>query len=546
MHVQTKSYLVVQLLLFLFGCAQIRPVGGGPKDEDPPFLVSSNPYHTAVNVMPKRLDLYFNERIKLNNINSDLLISPYDKDLKFDARVSGKRVRVLFDSLLQQNTSYTFNFQETIGDVTENNKAQVVIAFSTGPILDSCEIGGKVTQWVSAEPVEGIKVILKEKTDTISLLSGKPDFVAYTDTGGNYQFYFLPSKTYRVYALDESNRNLIYDRDDETVGEHLYTINLKDSCFVENVDIRVSTYDTKAPKIEKVKLENNFAEIVLTEGIYSLLTVDSQPLTTDFYVDTISPRNLKLFPKTPIIDSTNYYLKLVDSSFNEFQDTLILYLPDTFELDTAPIPLINKQIELKFGQPLTVKTNARIRDTLFRNLFLIKDSMAVDTIVDNDIVFDVNRKSFSIPFENLNVKQDSIYAIGIPDSSIKDLRGNYNLNDTIILSNYDPTAYGSIYGKVIDPPSNYIVQLLDNTFKKVKERRNTQEYSFTGLEPGQYTLRLIVDINNNGIWDMGDYALRQLPEPVVNLGTMVKVKANWELTGVDILHTEETSQFLEE
>ncbi len=52
---------------------------------------------------------------------------------------------------------------------------------------------------------------------------------------------------------------------------------------------------------------------------------------------------------------------------------------------------------------------------------------------------------------------------------------------------------------------------------------------FEYLKPGEYFVRLFIDINRNGVWDPGDLEKRLQPEPVYYFNKKLTLRANWEL-----------------
>ena len=62
---------------------------------------------------------------------------------------------------------------------------------------------------------------------------------------------------------------------------------------------------------------------------------------------------------------------------------------------------------------------------------------------------------------------------------------------------------------------------------------------FADIVPGDYQIRLIIDSNNNGRWDPGNYFEKTVPEPVLyyraidGTTTIKGVKANWEIGADD-------------
>ena len=93
---------------------------------------------------------------------------------------------------------------------------------------------------------------------------------------------------------------------------------------------------------------------------------------------------------------------------------------------------------------------------------------------------------------------------------------------------------GSMKGRITTSYQSFILQLLDNNYKVVQERKNDTLFSFKNLEPGAYRLRLLIDNNGNGVWEKGTPDLRTTPESVYNHPEMLEIRANWELEDVHI------------
>ena len=108
-------------------------------------------------------------------------------------------------------------------------------------------------------------------------------------------------------------------------------------------------------------------------------------------------------------------------------------------------------------------------------------------------------------------------------------------NDTIIV-NYkmdEKANYGNIDVIVegLSQDTSYVIELL-NRNKEVKgsflvNKKVSAKQSFKSLPAGQYSLRVIEDLNKNGRWDTGEYPTRH-PENIY-LGTPEDLRANWDL-----------------
>ena len=142
------------LLLFIIGflvqsCARVGSPVGGPKDSLAPKFLSSNIDSTRINVKRdiRELRLDFDEYITLKDINKNLIISPPIKNIKriLPSNIANKFILIQWTDTLKANTTYNFNFGNSIVD---NNEANILryfnFAFSTGDKLDDLYISGEV------------------------------------------------------------------------------------------------------------------------------------------------------------------------------------------------------------------------------------------------------------------------------------------------------------------------------------------------------------------------------------------------------------------
>jgi hypothetical protein len=99
-----------------------------------------------------------------------------------------------------------------------------------------------------------------------------------------------------------------------------------------------------------------------------------------------------------------------------------------------------------------------------------------------------------------------------------------------VIKRLDPEETGTIEGG-IRKPGHYIYQLLKGEkLEKAYEQVSTGTCSFQNVEPGIYTLRAIVDTNENGQWDIGNYKTKTKSEEVFYFENKIKLKANFQLS----------------
>lgn len=102
--------------------------------------------------------------------------------------------------------------------------------------------------------------------------------------------------------------------------------------------------------------------------------------------------------------------------------------------------------------------------------------------------------------------------------------------DTISFNAKKESDYGSIDLKIenIDTTLHPIVFLNKNTKTFLKQSLEKNRYRVKLFEPGDYEVRILFDVNNNGKWDTGDYWKKIQPEKVVARKKPINIRANWD------------------
>lgn len=164
-----NSFLLTASLLTMASCASINNPEGGPKDEDAPELLNSNPKPQELNVTTRTITLDFNEEVQPNNLQKELLITPFT-DNKYQIRSSRSRLELVFERPFEEGTTYTFNFRKGIQDITEKNIAEgLMLTFSTGNFIDSSRVSGQVVKLLTQQPEKEAVVALYPTNDTLSI-----------------------------------------------------------------------------------------------------------------------------------------------------------------------------------------------------------------------------------------------------------------------------------------------------------------------------------------------------------------------------------------
>ena len=118
----------------------------------------------------------------------------------------------------QENTTYNINFRDGVQDLNEGNPAENLrIAFSTGAIIDSLIIAGRVKETFSEKAPDKITVALYQ-SDTFNIYNHTPTYFTKCNKEGVFSIQNLKPGTYYVYAFDDKNKNLKVDSKTERFG----------------------------------------------------------------------------------------------------------------------------------------------------------------------------------------------------------------------------------------------------------------------------------------------------------------------------------------
>ncbi|MCF8328239.1 MAG: Ig-like domain-containing protein, partial [Bacteroidales bacterium] len=203
MNQQTQQIIkFLFLALIISACATMVPPQGGPRDEDPPEVVETDPPNKTANIEPRQVKITFNEFVTLSDVQNQVLISPPVKD-KPMFQLRGKSLLFDIPENLRSNTTYNIYFGSSIKDLNEGNEIDnYTYTFSTGPYLDSLKLKGQAQKAFSEKTEAGwIVMLYKETADSIPMKQ-MPHYIAKTDENGYFQLENLAPGSYKIFGLD--------------------------------------------------------------------------------------------------------------------------------------------------------------------------------------------------------------------------------------------------------------------------------------------------------------------------------------------------------
>lgn len=328
---ERKNLLLCLLALLLTAaCASIGNPDGGRFDETPPRVVGSSPADGAVNVSKRKVQILFDEYIKLEKASEKVVISPPQIE-PANVRADGKRVKVDFYDSLRANTTYTIDFSDAIEDNNEGNPmGQYTFSFSTGDVIDTMQVSGRVLNAADLEPIKGIMVGLypADSTWNDTLFRTRP-FLRVSRTNGEGRFTIKGVKdgAYRVRALEDKDGDFVFSQKNERVAfdTTVYVTGSfpdvrmdtvwRDSLWYDSIRVVPYTHYTPDDVLLLAFLEDG-------QERHLLKTVYSEPTNFTFYFTAPSD-------STPRIKGLNFDERCLVADASLKNDTVTFWVTDT-------------------------------------------------------------------------------------------------------------------------------------------------------------------------------------------------------------------------
>lgn len=549
--------LIVLFILFSWSCANMVQPTGGPKDTDPPKVVSMMPQQGQKNYTDQQLIIEFDEFITVKNLKEELLITPR-VDVEYDYKIKKHTFYLTFAEPLKDSTTYTVNFRDGIVDITEGNPVvNLQVAFSTGNMLDTLEISGVVQDLFTKMPIDGATIGLYTLDDTLDIFTGPPYYFTKSNKQGVYTFKNIKDGAYKLYAYLDKNKNSTCQSSSEIYGFLPNIFKLDTAVIADTLEMYNLNLDTL--ELKRTRLSGRYFLATANKYLVNAKLATNTDSTL-FYTFDDEHSGLKIYNSFQIKDSLKVFSMLMDSLGMVANDTFYLKFPETtrkadefkISINEANASLNKKNItgKIKYDKP--------IKYILQDSILIYKDSLesypvnlhySIDSL-NNQLLFDVE-----IPqpvLDTLSKKVDTKTASSVKRGSGKlAAKKPYKLlfkpasfitieNDSSTTMKADikfnaAAKTGSLSGSITTSYKSFTIQLLDDKYNIIQEHVNGNQYSFDEIPPGEYIIRIIIDENENGKWDPGNIRLNQLPEKIIiyqdeSGKSKTSIRANWELT----------------
>lgn len=519
-----SRYLLFLFAILIVSCAKRGNITGGLQDTLAPILRESVPKNRMTNFTGNEIKLYFDEYIKLKDVNKQLIVSPPMNTAPIiTPTVASKYISIKIKDTLQPNTTYSFNFGQSIQDNNEGNiLPQFKYIFSTGTYIDSLSISGTIQDALEAKSDNFVTVMLYEMNETFNdstVYKEKPRYVTNTlDSATTFKIENIKAGKYQLIALKDNN-NFVYNPGKDKIAFHKEPIVIGANNESYNLKLFKETLNTKSFKPSQASgnratlgYEGDFkdAKIVIKNGdeiLKNVITKLPEKDSLQVWFPSVKADSLQLAVNLGDY-SKEYYFKWKEQK----KDSL------SFSAKPSGSIQFRQNFELTSSIPLTKFDKTKM-------MLVNKDSLAVDFTTDYD---EFNQK---LEFKWKKEPEEK-YKMTILPGALTDFYEHTNDTLQYKFSTKNTNEYGNLTMKLENLKSfPVIVQLTDSKGKIIDSEYVEKEpiAVFNLLQPGTFIVRIIYDTNGNKKWDAGNYLNKTQSEEVIYFPKEIDVRANWDV-----------------
>ncbi|QIA06767.1 Ig-like domain-containing protein [Draconibacterium halophilum] len=580
-------FLIIAMLAWIViisSCANIGMPAGGPRDSVPPVLLETSPEYRALNFNKDAIRFTFNEYLQTDKISEELVISP-PLEKRPIIKTKSKTLIIEFNEDLKDSVTYSLDFKNSIVDNNEKNPLENLrFSFSTGPEYDSLRVAGRVINAFNLEPnEEGSLLVLHSNLHDSAVFRVRPDYIAKTDEEGLFMIDNIASGTYKLFAINDMNNDLMYNEGAEEIA-FLDTLVIPEAHFHAEADTMVSgvdsmlvmghTHFSPEPFYMRYLMEDIFEQYVESterESRNKFLFLFNESIADTFSVNLINheAEDWQLFEYGTKKDSVlmwitdtmvsrydSLYMQLaytqLDSAGQPYikNDTVLMHYADPKEEpekknrrrgredeEEEPKPEPIPQFTWKTDIPSTMELNGMIRfvspqpvdtfNTSMVRMYLTEDTLKTPLPVT--VQEDASQyRSYSIrydwePITGYTLEIDSAASVNIYGITSKAYSKGFKTREE--------DYYGSLEFNFTNVTMPMVVQILKNNDDEEVLRQKTFAENgtvlFEYLAPEKYKVKVIYDANGNGKWDAGSFQDKIQPERVAYVQEVIKLRSNW-------------------
>ncbi|WP_286642885.1 Ig-like domain-containing protein [Duncaniella freteri] len=582
-----RLLLVMVAAAVMVACANMGRPEGGPRDELPPVYVRSNPAMGQLNFNGNKITVDFDENIQLDDAMNKIVVSPAQRNTPAISS-NGRRVTIELRDTIMPNTTYTIDFADAVKDLNEGNVLDgFAMDFATGDTIDTLRISGMVFEARTLEPAQGMLVGVYSNTSDTAISTLPFERITKTNQLGQFTLRNLKAGSYRVYALNDINRDYHWDRSEDvafydvtisptsepTVVTDTLTRSTgeRDSLVTRNAtrflpdDLLLTWFnegytsqylkDYKRPERNKITFQFGAKSDTLPilrllnthragDEISTWSTLDASPTldTLTYWISDTSLVSLDsitieaTYLRTDTLDNLTWGTDTLKFNMRPEKKKKEKKKKNDEEEDSIPpVPHMELRIssgnsqDLHKGLTLTAGTPIQRFDTT-----AVKLEIQVDTLWYNIVPPSFSRPEplhpmvFTAPYK---WEEGSKYRLTIDSAAVVDIYGLDNVQLVHEFTTKKSDDYSAISFNVsgLDGRKG-IVEVLSSSDKPVAAAPvNGSLATIQYLSPGTYYARLFIDANDDGEWTTGSIADSIQPEEVYYYPKKINLKKNWTI-----------------
>lgn len=522
----SNGILLVFLGLVFINCANRGTPQGGPKDETPPKIVKSVPENFSTHFKGNEIKIYFDEFIKIKDIQKQLIISPPMKTLPEITPLGGasKVITIKIHDTLQPSTTYAFNFGNSISDNNEGNAFPYYrYVFSTGDYIDSLTVNGTIFDALNRKPDTFVSVGLYEVDSTFSdsiIYKNPPKYITNTlDSTTTFSIENIKAGTYMLFALKDNNQDNKFQQKTDKIAFYNHFITVPtDSTY----NLRLFSEDLDYKSFRPLNIAGEKVMFGY-EGPYDNMHIEllsEVPDTLKHRVTKDAKADSLYYWYAPKLEVDSLVFKVTNTDFeknytvqigNKKRDSLVIKSEPTGTIG------VDEALKINGSVPFMAFDASKIA-------IIDKDS----TNIAFETSFDTLNNNYHFSFKK---SEDNLYRIQVLPKAFTDMFNETNDTLRFNVKTKKTSDFGYARFSLVNANYPIILQLTDEKgdVKYEQYSKTPEVLDFLNLTPGKYFIRAIFDANGNKKFDTGNYLKKLQPEKV-SYFKEIEIRADWGIT----------------
>ncbi len=546
---RTSIYFLFCYLVLLYSCANPKPPSGGPPNRIPPKIIKFYPENRTTGFSENRIYITFSTWVDRSSVLNNIFFNP---SIKYEVKWSGKKLTLKFSEELPQGVTISFFVGTDYSDLDGNKPSEPFsLVFSTGDKIDSGIIVGKVVG-KDLNKVFIYAVPINFRLDSLIDFKSLFHYKTQPNSQGFFKLDALKYGYYLLFGFYDSNGNKEFDKGIDGFGLYsdsiLVTNSIKDTVFI----VLSPPKDEYPPQlIDVVSLSKNIIVLKFNEQIHfdtnfivSDITIsDSTRKKEEFPFNVLlnveEPSSCFVFFREKLPEGIYSFIikkpeMIYDSSGNklDFSKSYSFRVPQISQ-PVKPNLIPKKLILANPTEEVTTSFNIPIDTNQTHLQIAIIDLEKKDTISLNYSWIN----NFAFKYKIPKIRWRSNFILNVISDSIFDYFGNIFLSQSYAqnISVADEPRVGSIKGRILAPLDttygNPVIMALgkDRVFVSIINNN----WNFSDLPEGEYTLVAFYDKNNNLKYDFGRVNPVEFSERVLKVLDRVEVKKGWTIEEIN-------------